>query len=106
MNGVRLRNTIDYTASAAVVLNQGTDEGDQIDICSDQAEDRLTSTFDGQTNFAPSDSNTTADNMQVYLNGILLRETEDWSIGSPAVNILDALGLTAGDHVDVVVRRS
>ena len=105
MNGVRLRNTVDYSASAAVVLNQVTNAGDQVDICSDQAEDRLTA-VQNQTSFAPSDSNTTSDNMQVYLNGILLRETEDWSIGSPSVTILDADGLSAGDHVDVVVRRS
>jgi hypothetical protein len=105
LNGVRLRNTVDYSASSAVVLTQATNAGDQVDICSDQAEDRLTA-VQNQTAFAPSDSNTTSDNMQVYLNGVLLRETEDWSIGSPAVTILDADGLTAGDHLDVVVRRS
>ena len=105
LNGVKLRNTVDYQASSAVVLNQITQAGDQVDICSDQAEDRLTA-VQNQTAFAPSDSNTTADNMQVYLNGVLLRETEDWTIGSPAVTILDAEGLTAGDHLDVVVRRS
>ena len=105
LNGVRLRNTVDYSASAAVVLNQITNAGDQIDIVSDQAEDRLTA-VQNQTSFAPSDSNTTSDNMQVYMNGILLRETEDWSIGSPSVTILDADGLNAGDHLDVVVRRS
>ena len=105
LNGVRLRNTVDYSASAAVVLTQSTNAGDQIDICSDQAEDRLTA-VQNQTSFAPSDSNTTSDNMQVYLNGVLLRQTEDWSIGSPAVTILDADGLNVGDHLDVVVRRS
>lgn len=105
LNGVRLRNTVDYSASAAVVLTQSTNAGDQIDICSDQAEDRLTA-VQNQTSFAPSDSNTTSDNMQVYLNGVLLRETEDWSIGSPSVTILDADGLNVGDHLDVVVRRS
>ena len=105
LNGVKLRNTIDYQASSAVVLNQITQAGDNVDICSDQAEDRLIA-VQNQTAFAPSDSNTTADNMQVYLNGLLLRETEDWTIGSPAITILDADGLTLGDHLDVVVRRS
>ena len=105
LNGVRLRNTVDYSASAAVVLNQIAQAGDQVDIVSDQAEDRLTA-VQNQTSFAPSDSNTTSDNMQVYMNGILLRETEDWSIGSPSVTILDADGLNAGDQLDVVVRRS
>ena len=96
---------MDYSASAAVVLTQSTNAGDQVDICSDQAEDRLTA-VQNQTSFAPSDSNTTSDKMQVYLNGVLLRQTEDWSIGSPAVTILDADGLNVGDHLDVVVRRS
>ena len=105
LNGVKLRNTVDYQASSAVVLNQITQAGDNVDICSDQAEDRLIA-VQNQTAFAPSDSNTTADNMQVYLNGLLLRETEDWTIGSPAITILDADGLTLGDHLDVVVRRS
>jgi hypothetical protein len=105
LNGVRLRNTVDYSASAAVVLNQSTNAGDQIDIVSDQAEDRLTA-VQNQTSFAPSDSGTTSDNMQVYMNGILLRQTEDWTIGSPSVTILDADGLNAGDQLDVVVRRS
>ena len=104
LNGVRLRNTVDYNATSAVVLNQAAREGEQIDICSDQAEDRLTAN-EGQTSFAPSDSNTTSTNMQVYMNGILIRQTEDWTIGSPAVTIINQ-ALTAGDEVDVVVRRS
>ena len=105
LNGVRLRNTVDYIASSAVVLTQAARAGEHIDIVSDQAEDRLTA-VENQTSFAPSDSNTTADNMQVYMNGILLRETEDWSIGNPSITILDADGLNAGDQLDVVVRRS
>ena len=105
LNGVRLRNTVDYSASAAVVLTQAARAGEQVDIVSDQAEDRLTA-VENQTSFAPSDSGTTSDNMQVYMNGVLLRQTEDWSIGSPSVTILDADGLNAGDHLDVVVRRS
>ena len=105
LNGIRLRNTVDYTASAAVILSEAADDGDQIDICSDQAEDRLTA-VEGQTAFAPSDSNTTSDNLQVYLNGILLRKDKDWSIGSPAVTLLDATGAKAGDELDVVVRRA
>ena len=105
LNGIRLRNTVDYTASAAVILSVAADDGDQVDICSDQAEDRL-SAVEGQTAFAPSDSNTTSDNLQVYLNGILLRKDKDWSIGSPAVTLLDAIGAKAGDELDVVVRRA
>ena len=106
LNGVRLRRDIDYQASAAVVLTQNCAAGDEVDICSDQAEDQLTAS-DGQSAFAPSNSDTSSDNMEVYLNGVLLQKTTDWSIGSPAVTIINpATGLDVGDELDVVVRRS
>ena len=45
--------------------------------------------------------------MEVYLNGILLQRTVDWTIGSPAITIINpASGLDLGDELDVVVRRS
>ena len=100
------RRDVDYQASAAVVLTQNCASGDEIDICSDQAEDHLTAS-DGQSAFAPSNSDTSSDNMEVYLNGVLLQKTSDWSIGSPAVTIINpATGLDVGDELDVVVRRS
>ena len=106
LNGVRLRNNIDYQASAAVVLAQACAAGDEVDICSDQAEDQLIAN-DGQSSFAPSNSLTTSDNMEIYLNGVLLQKTVDWTIGSPAVTIIEpATGLDVGDELDVVVRRS
>ena len=106
LNGVRLRRDIDYQASAAVVLTEATSAGDEVDICSDQAEDQLTAN-EGQTAFAPSNSDTTSDNMEVYLNGVLLERTVDWTIGSPAVTIINPVtGLDLGDQLDVVVRRS
>ena len=105
LNGIRLRNTVDYNASAAVVLTEASSVGDTVDIVSDQAEDRLTA-IEGQTAFAPTDSNTTSDNMQVFLNGVLLRKDRDWTIGSPAVTLLDSNGTDAGDQLDVVVRRA
>lgn len=106
LNGVRLRRDVDYQASAAVVLTQNCVAGDEVDICSDQAEDHLTAS-DGQSAFAPSNSDTSSDNMEVYLNGVLLQKTSDWSIGSPAVTIINPVtGLDVGDELDVVVRRS
>ena len=106
LNGVRLRRDIDYQASAAVVLAQACAAGDEVDICSDQAEDQLTAS-DGQSAFAPSNSDTSSENMEVYLNGVLLQKTVDWTIGSPAVTIINpATGLDVGDELDVVVRRS
>jgi hypothetical protein len=106
LNGVRLRRDIDYQASAAVILTQGSDVGDEIDICSDQAEDQLTA-IDNQTLFSPANADTSSDNMEVYLNGVLLQRTTDWSIGSPAITIINPVtGLDVGDELDVVVRRS
>ena len=106
LNGVRLRNNIDYQASAAVVLAQACAAGDEVDICSDQAEDQLIAN-DGQVSFAPSNSSTSSDNMEIYLNGVLLSKGVDWSIGSPAVTIIEpSTGLDVGDELDIVVRRS
>jgi hypothetical protein len=89
-----------------VILVEAANVGDEIDICSDQAEDQLTAA-QGQTSFAPSNSDTSADNMEVYMNGILLQRTADWTIGSPAITIINPVtGLDVGDELDVVVRRS
>mgnify|MGYP005735986975 CR=1 FL=1 len=106
LNGVRLRRGIDYNATTAVVLTQGCTAGDEVDIVSDQAEDHLTA-VEGQTAFAPTTSTTTSSNMEVYLNGVLLNKTVDWTIGNPAVTIVEpATGCIAGDELDVVIRRS
>ena len=106
LNGVRLRRGIDYNATTAVVLTQGCTAGDEVDIVSDQAEDHLTA-VQGQTAFAPTTSTTTSSNMEVYLNGVLLNKTVDWTIGNPAVTIVEpATGCIAGDELDVVIRRS
>ena len=88
------------------MLSQACTAGDEVDIVSDQAEDHLTAN-QGQTAFAPTTATTTASNMEVYLNGILLNKTVDWSIGNPAVTIVEpATGCEAGDELDVVIRRS
>jgi hypothetical protein len=106
LNGVRLRRDIDYQASSAVVLTESCLDGDEVDICSDQAEDQLTA-IAGQSSFAPSNSDTSSDNMEVYLNGVLLQRTVDWTIGNPAITIINPItGLDVGDELDVVVRRS
>lgn len=106
LNGVRLRRDIDYQASSAVVLTEACLDGDEVDICSDQAEDQLTA-IAGQSSFAPSNSDTSSDNMEVYLNGVLLQRTVDWTIGNPAITIINPItGLDVGDELDVVVRRS
>ena len=69
------------------------------------AEDIFTAN-EGQTKFTPTDTGTTSDNVQVYLNGIYLEETTDWTMGSPSVTIINpATGLEVGDELDVVITR-
>ena len=107
VNGVKLRNGTDYGVAAPVTLATGAEVGDHIEITCDNADDQFTAT-QGQTAFTPSNSDISATNMQVYHNGVILNQTEDFTIGSPSVSLTlsGGAGLDAGDHVDVVIRRS
>ena len=105
VNGVKLRNGTDYGVSAPVTLTAACEAGDHIEITCDNAEDQFTAT-QGQTSFTPTNADITADNMQVYHNGLILNQTEDFTIGSPSIALTDGAGLTAGDQVDIVIRRS
>ena len=105
VNGIKLRNGTDFGVASPVTLTTPAAAGDNIEITCDNAEDAFTATA-GQASFTPSSTDISDDNMQVYVNGVVLNETEDYTIGSPSVTITDGAGLTAGDHVDVVIRRS
>ena len=105
VNGIKLRNGTDYGVSAPVTLTQAANAGDHIEITCDNADDQFTATA-GQTSFTPTNADISASNMQVYLNGLILNQTEDFTIGSPSVALTDGAGLDAGDQVDVVIRRS
>ena len=107
VNGVKLRNGTDYGVASPVTLLQAAKLGDQLDIMCDNAEDQFTAT-EGQTAFTPTSPEISTSNMQVYLNGIALTLTADYTIGSPSVSLTlpGGAGLTAGDNVDVVIRRS
>ena len=107
VNGVKLRNGTDYGVAAPVTLIQAADAGDHIEITCDNADDQFTAT-QGQTAFTPTTSDISEDNMQVFHNGLILNQTEDYTIGSPSVSLTlsGGAGLTAGDQVDVVIRRS
>ena len=105
VNGVKLRNGTDYGVSAPVTLNVACQAGDHVEITCDTADDQFTAT-QGQTSFTPTNADISASNMQVYHNGLILNQTEDFTIGSPSVALTDGAGLTAGDQVDVVIRRS
>ena len=105
INGVKLRNGTDYGVAAPVTLTTPATVGDHIEITCDNAEDAFTATA-GQASFTPTSTDISSDNMQVYINGIVQNETDDYTIGNPSVTITDGAGLTAGDQVDVVIRRS
>ena len=105
VNGVKLRNGADYGVSAPVTLAVACQAGDHVEITCDNAEDQFTAT-QGQTNFTPTSTDISASNMQVYHNGLILNQTEDFTIGSPSVALTDGAGLDAGDQVDIVIRRS
>ena len=105
VNGVKQRNGYDYGVAAPVSLVVPCAEGAHVEIVCDNAEDAFVAT-DQQTNFTPTSTDITEDNMQVYVNGIQLFGGIDFSIGSPSVTFTDASGLTVGDEVDVCIRRT
>ena len=105
LNGVLLRRATDYTCGSPVILGEACKAGDEVILMSASAEDIFTAN-EGQTKFTPTDTGTTSDNVQVYLNGIYLEETTDWTMGSPSVTIINpATGLSVGDELDVVITR-
>ena len=105
VNGIKQRVGSDFGVAAPVSLVVPCAEGAHVEIVCDNAEDAFVAT-DQQTNFTPTSTDITEDNMQVYVNGIQLFSGIDYSIGSPSVTFTDASGLTVGDEVDVCIRRT
>jgi hypothetical protein len=103
VNGIKLRKTTDYGASSSVALITAANAGDEIDLVCDNAEDYFTA-IQGQTTFTPTSTDITSSNLQVFLNGVRLENTTDYTIGSPAINLVS--GLNAGDQVDIVITRT
>ena len=105
LNGVLLRRGTDYTAGSPIVLSTAAKAGDELCIMNANAEDFFTAT-EGQTKFTATDTSTTGDNTQVYLNGIFMEVGTDYTLGHPSVTIINPVtGLTAGDNLDVVITR-
>ena len=105
LNGMLLRRGVDYTAGSPIVLTEGATAGDEICIMNANAEEFFTAS-DGQTKFTATDTSTTADNTQVYLNGAFMEIGTDYTLGNPAVTIINPVsGLTAGDNFDIVITR-
>ena len=105
VNGVKQRVGSDFGVAAPVTLVQACAEGAHVEIVCDNAEDAFVAT-DQQTNFTPTSTDITEDNMQVYVNGVQLFSGLDYSIGSPSVTFTDATGLNVSDEVDVCIRRT
>jgi len=103
VNGVKLRTTTDYGTSSSVTLVEAAKLNDEIDLVCDNAEDYFAATA-GQTTFVPISNDISGSNLQVFLNGVKLEKTTDYTVGSPAITL--ASGLNAGDQVDVVITRS
>ena len=105
LNGVLLRRGTDYTAGSPIVLSTAAKAGDEVCIMNANAEDFFTANA-GQTKFTATDTSTTSDNTQVYLNGVFMEVGTDYTLGSPSVTIINpATGLTVGDNFDIVITR-
>ncbi len=105
VNGVKLRNGTDYGVAAPVTLVSACKVGDHVEIVCDDAEDAFVATA-AQTQFTPTATTITEDNMQVFINGVQQTPTVDYSIGDPAVTLVDAVAANVGDQIDVCIRRS
>lgn len=103
VNGIKLRKTIDYGASSSISLITQAKFNDEIDLVCDNAEDYFTA-FEGQIIFTPTSTNINSNNLQVFLNGVILEKTQDYIIQSPAINFV--YPLIEGDEVDIVITRS
>ena len=103
VNGIKLRKTIDYGASSSISLITQAKFNDEIDLVCDNAEDYFTA-FEGQIIFTPTSTNINSNNLQVFLNGVILEKTQDYIIQSPAINFV--YPLIGGDEVDIVITRS
>ena len=105
INGVKLRNGTDYGVAAPVTLASPCAVGDNVEIVCDDAEDAFTAT-EAQTQFTPTATTITEENMQVFINGVQQTPTVDYSIGDPSVTFGDAVAANVGDQIDVCIRRS
>lgn len=105
LNGVLLRRGVDYTAGSPIILTTAAKAGDELTIMNANAEEVFTAN-EGQTNFTATDTSTTSDNTQVYLNGIFMEIGTDYTLGNPSVTVINpASGLTKGDNFDIVITR-
>lgn len=113
VNGILLKNFSDYTASTgySIVLAEATSASDDVVVSAFSGignADLTTYKFtasDGQTHFSGEDTsgkhlNYENDNIQVFLNGLLLNDSDDYTaIGGKSVTLLS--GATLNDELKV-----
>ena len=107
VNGILLKNFSDYTASNgySIVLTEATIANDDVVVSAfsgignaDLTTYKFTASA-GQTHFSGEDTagkhlNYENDNIQVFLNGLLLNDSDDYTaIGGKSVTLLDAANL-------------
>lgn len=105
INGVKLRSTSDYTSSTnTVVLSSGASLHDEIDIivyAGNQTETQITAT-QNQTIFTTSSNFSSGNYITVYVNGVRVRRTADFTTTTPTT-VTFTSGLNAGDEVDIII---
>ena len=105
INGVKLRATSDYTSSTnTVTLSSGANLNDEIDViiyAGNQTETQLTAT-QNQTIFTTSSNFSSGNYIVVYVNGVRMRRTTDFTTTTPTT-VTFTNGLNAGDEVDIII---
>ena len=120
LNGIQLVNTLDYTATngSSVVLGTGADSGNTVTVVSHKLQDQLfsaattiknyfyTNTDSQNTTFSGADDHTqtlsyTPSRLQVYLNGILLKDSDDYT-ASNGSSIVLTQGADSDDILSVI----
>ena len=120
VNGILMLETTDYTlTSSTLTMTEAVDSGYSVTIIENvgksetllYTEAKYEYTLDSGTTYvtgADNDSvtlvlNTTTDNIDVFMNGILLSETADYTIDSSSITLID--DADSADLLTIVTRR-
>lgn len=103
INGVRQRKDTDFSVSSTstVTLTSGAKVGDEVSLqvhYGHTIEQESFTATEGQTAFTISGEFTASKNFKVYLNGIKLRKTTDYTTGA---SVVLTSGCKVGDEVDI-----
>ena len=105
LNGIKLRSGTDFTTSTnTFTLVSSATNSDELDIIiypGSTTESKLTAT-QNQTIFTTTTNFSSANYISVFLNGVKMRRTSDFTTTSPNT-VTFTSGLNVGDEVDVVI---